>query len=462
MAKVWAVLMVLGVVLAGRAAAAADVGRRALEYAPAAVDNPLKGLVPYAGDVRERFPHSMEFNYLPLSAVVTGPGRYDWSPLERLLDPIAGRGHQAVFRVYLEYPGKASGVPAFLIEGGLKVHRYRVAESGRPVEYQTPDYADPKLRAVLTEFIAALGRKYDGDPRIGFVTAGLLGAWGEWHTYPRAELFASTAVQAEVMDAYEAAFKTTRVLLRYPAGEGSARLAPNARRGFGYHDDSFAWATLATGKPGDSWFYMTALAAAGPDAVDKWKTQPIGGEIRPEAWGVVFDAAPGVAAVQDFRACVEATHASWMLDSGMFRRKQDAERIRRAEAEVRRMGYEFHVPSVGIARPADGRLAVEVDVVNRGVAPFYYNWPVELGLIGPGGAVAKTYRGSGKITGLLPGEPPRTWAQTLDLSGVPAGAYRVALRVANPLPAGHPIRFANATQDADATGWLTLGDVVLK
>ena len=26
--------------------------------------------------------------------------------------------------------------------------------------------------------------RYDGDPRIGFVQLGLLGFWGEWHTYP--------------------------------------------------------------------------------------------------------------------------------------------------------------------------------------------------------------------------------------------------------------------------------------
>ena len=38
---------------------ASEPARRTLEYAPAPVDNPLKGLVPYAGDVRDRFPHSL-------------------------------------------------------------------------------------------------------------------------------------------------------------------------------------------------------------------------------------------------------------------------------------------------------------------------------------------------------------------------------------------------------------------
>jgi hypothetical protein len=40
---------------------------------------------------------------------------------------------------------------------------------------------------------------------------------------------------------------------------------------------------------------------------------------------------------------------------------------------------------------------------------------------------------------------------------LPAGDYRLLLRVVNPLPGGMPLRFANAGQDADRAGWLTLG-----
>jgi len=332
------------------------------------------------------------------------------------------------------------------------------------MDNQTPDYANPKLRAVLLRFIAALGRKYDGDPRLGFITAGLLGGWGEWHGMaPRYDLFAGKDLQAAVMDAYEAAFATTRILLRYPTGrEGPQHLAPNAKRRFGYHDDSFAWGTLDTGKPGDSWFFMTALKIAGGEALDKWKTQPIGGEIRPEAWGIVFDANPPRKEIQNFHECVEATHVSWLMDSGMFRQQPDAARSQRAEAEVRRMGYDFYVSAVTIAPAKDGKLPLKVELVNRGVAPFYYDWPVEFGLLGTGGRMTRTSAGSGKLTGLLPGDGPRTWDEALAVDGVVAGKYKLAMRVPNALSNGHPIRFANKTQDADAQGWLTLGEVLLK
>ncbi len=430
-----------------------------LEYAPAPIANPLKGLVPYAGDTNRNFPHSMEFNYVAFADLVKGYEEFDWQPLETLLNEIAGRGHQAVFRIYLEYPGKTNVIPKFLVEDGLRVHKYLNTNTQPfpPAKIETPDYEDPNLRKALKNFIAALGKKYDGDPRIGFITAGLLGTWGEWHTYPKEELFASKTVQAEVMDAYEAAFKITPILLRYPAGEKTWGKAPNANRPFGYHDDSFAWATLDTGKKADDWFYMPALKEAGQAALDKWKTQPIGGEIRPEAWGKVFDEKPGNKNIQDFRKCVDETHASWLMDSGMFEKKQSEKRKRRAEEEVRHMGYEFYVPAVTISTN-NKSLKVELELQNRGVAPFYYDWKAEYALIA-NGKLVKTFASTGKLTRLLPDNSNRKWLDELDLGGVPAGTYTLALRVPNPLPNGLPIRFANAAQDRHLDGWLSLTEI---
>ena len=445
------------------ALAGVGAGRKELAYAPAPPDNPLKGVVPYAdldAADRARFPHSLEFFYLPLSAVVVGPGRYDWAPLDRQLDAVAGRGHQAVFRVHLEYPGQPGGIPAYLVAGGLKVHKYTNTNTAPlpPAAVETPDYADPQLRACLRDFVGALGARYDGDRRIGFLTAGLLGTWGEWHTYPRDDLAPAKAVQAEVMDAYEAAFARTPVLLRYPAGPADPVYATNAGRRFGYHDDSFAWATLPTGRPADDWFFLAAVGRAGPAARAKWQTYPVGGEVRPEAWGKVHDAVPGDARVQDFGRCVAETHATWLMDSGLFAAGQPADRKPRAVAAVRRMGYEFHAAAVTTDRKPDGTVEVRLDLVNKGVAPFYADWRPEYALLGPGGTPVRSWPGGGRLDGLLPART-RTWADRLDPAGVPAGTYPLAVRVANPLPRGHPVRFANADQDKDAPGWLTVGAV---
>lgn len=436
-------------------ASLADELNLKLEYAPAPVDNPLKGLVPYQGDVRARFPHSLEFNYVPYSDIVKGYDEFNWGPLESMLDDIASRGHQAVIRIFLEYPGRESAIPRFLIADGLKVTKWQLDDGSRNY-VETPDYENKNLRSSLTTFIRAFGKKYDGDPRLGFITAGLLGHWGEWHTHPRADLFASKTVQQEVMAAYESSFKATHVLLRYPAGNNDA-IARNDDRDFGYHDDSFAWSTLDTGKRADSWFYMTKLRRAGAGAETKWKERVIGGEIRPEAWGSVFDENPRDKRIQNMRLCIEDTHVTWLMDSGMFEKQQSADRIRRAEESVRQMGYELYASAVKVGKVTDQHVSISLNVENRGVAPFYYNWQPEWGLL-KDNEPARVFPASGKLTEVLPDTVGVEWSDHLDLRGITSGTYDFAVRVANPLKSGKPVRFANKSQDP-VSGWLILGEI---
>ncbi|QEG01360.1 hypothetical protein Mal15_54360 [Stieleria maiorica] len=436
-----------------------------LQPAPSRIDNPLKGLVPYARPYPDRFPHSMEFSYLALSDLMMAEDRFDWQPLEELLDDIASRGNQAVVRVYLEYPGKDKGIPKYLIDGGLKLHTYLNTNTAPlpPKEITTPDYEDGRLRSALRAFIMAFGAKYDGDPRLAYITAGLLGTWGEWHTYPRTELWASKQTQSIVLDAYEAAFSSTPVLLRYPAGADHGYQAENTSRRFGYHDDSFAWATIDTGKPEDDWFYMPALKAAGREAIEKWKTHPIGGEIRPEVWGKIFDARehwPEQA--QSFRECVDQTHATWLMDTGMFREVAGPERLERAIREVRRMGYDFFVKRTEfLPNDSTGRCQIKLQLVNQGVAPFYADWPTEVAFIDDQGNIAQRSIAAGlSVRGRLPSSNPHRLTDSVDTSSL-SGNYTVLMRVVHPLPGGKPLRFANAAQDQTKSGWLTLGRVQL-
>ena len=426
-------------------------------YAPGPVDNPLKGFVPYSGQGRD-FPHSLEFDYLPLASLMTGPTNFDWAPMERLLDGVASRGCQSVFRIYLEYPRKPSGVPGYLLQAGLRQHVWTNANTQPipPALDHTPDYEDPRLLSALTSFIAALGARYDGDPRIGFVTAGLLGTWGEWHCYPHSEWFASKTVQAEVMEAYEAAFKKTPVLLRYPAGENDSAHAPNSGRKLGYHDDSFAWATLDTGRPGEEWFYLAALRQAGPAAMDRWRTAPIGGEIRPELWPCLWGQA-GCQEGQNFARSVRETHASWLLDSSTSHPLAPDAR-ERALAAARSLGYELQV--VQARADLRGRaLQVSVTITNRGVAPFYANWPVRIVAVGPDGreSVAALPFALNK---LLPAMTT-TQSVTLELATLASGELRILLGIPSPLKGGKPLRFANADADPLRPGWLTLGRIAV-
>jgi hypothetical protein len=396
----------------------------------------------------------MEFDYLPLSALMIDANEFDWQPLEALLDDITSRRHQTVFRIWLEYPGRTEGIPRYLERDGMKVTEWLNDNTAPfpPKKVRTPDYNDQRLRDGLKSFIAALGAKYDGDPRIGFITAGLLGTWGEWHTYPRGDLMASKEVQTEIMDAYERAFSITPILLRYPAGEQSWAHAPNHNRPLGYHDDSFAWATLDTGRKEDDWFFVPALVSAGPEAVNKWKTQPIGGEIRPEIWGQIFDDHPEHAQAQDFAESVQKTHVSWLMDTGMFREDADEKRKANAIGQVQRMGYEFHIVSAESRPQSSGGVLITIRIRNTGVAPFYYPWQVELAPI-DGSQVGKPIAVDWAILGLLPDDAPRTWQVELTAAQADAATDGFALRIANPLANGLPLRFANEYPETSPAGW---------
>jgi hypothetical protein len=440
----------------------ASVGLHALAFAdvvelapgPSPADNPLKGLVPYSAPGEGVFPHSLEFDYLRLADLMKGPETFDWQKLDKLLDDVASRGNQTIFRVWIEYPGQDSALPDFLREAGVKVTTWRNPDEGTACH--TPDYEDERLVSAIESFIAALGQRYDGDPRVGCITAGLLGSWGEWHTYPREDLFASVETQERVLAAYENAFRKTHVLLRYPVGNDRDDLAPNAERPFGYHDDSFAWGTLDTGRESDSWFFVPSLKAAGDAAMQKWRTQPIGGEVRPEVWGQIHDAEPRHRQAQDFITCVEETHVSWLMESGLFENAPDAERHARATAHVQRMGYDFHVRTADVRRE-EQYVEIDLSVVNQGVAPFYQDWRMELAALDAEGRVVKVYPVDWKLTELLPGDA-RAWATKLEIADSLEG-HVLALRVVHPLPNGKPLRFANADQDRHAFGWLSIGAV---
>ncbi|HXT42264.1 MAG TPA: DUF4832 domain-containing protein [Candidatus Angelobacter sp.] len=451
------ILAAFAALLAAARAFTGEVGNTAsaLSYAPAPSDNPLKGFVPYLR-ADESFPHSMEWDYTKLSDVMTGPTNFNWEPFERKLNAAASRGHQFFARFYLEWPGKKTGVPQYLVDAGLPMRRWTNTNTQPfpPAVDQTPDYEDPQLRAALTNFIHALGRKYDGDPRLGFIGLGLLGTWGEWHNHPHSSWFASKTVQREVMDAYEAAFKRTKLVARYPAGTNDPAYADNSQRAIGYHDDSFAWATLHTGKKPDGWFFETRLRSA--NALDKWRTQAIGGEVRPEVWKCLFDEPSCAPKGQEFERCVVVTHASWLCNEGVFRGKIQGAARERAIRAVQQMGYELHVAGAVIS-VANGKLDVSLTVTNTGVAPFYYDWPVELGALDAEGNLASTWKTDWKLTAIQPDEPAARWRITTNAAALKPGTHQLLLCVPNPLPGGPPLRFANQNQNQHLAGWLTVG-----
>lgn len=144
------------------------------------LNNPLKGWCPYtnAGDIHQ--PYSMVFQYVSWRDLEPVKGEYRFEEWEKKWGVASAKGKHIVFRVYIDYPSRPSGLPEWLRKAGVAETAYTDYGGGK-----SPDYDDERMIAGCERLIAALGKRYNSHPRVAFIELGLLGFWGEWHTYPR-------------------------------------------------------------------------------------------------------------------------------------------------------------------------------------------------------------------------------------------------------------------------------------
>ncbi|MBN1330336.1 MAG: hypothetical protein JXA54_12755 [Candidatus Heimdallarchaeota archaeon] len=390
-------------------------------------ENPLRGFFPYIGEQYDSFPYSMEYFYVPLKEVMDDFGSYTFDlTLEPNLDEVTSRGHQTIFRVYLDYPDEPTGIPDFLLNG---LTTYSYSDYGGGI---CPDYTNETLISTLEFFITELGRQYDGDVRIGFIELGLLGFWGEWHTYPHEEWFPNEEIQNRILYAYEKAFNKTRIVVRYPTGDSSLL-------NIGYHDDSFAYETIGT----DEWVFYNLLVADGEE--EKWKVEPIGGEVYPDIQKDLWDDFPPKD-VQNFTMCVEYTHVSWLLNEDQFSAFFANRKIERARAAALKMGYQYYLPQA-VAYETNTSLEISVQLTNVGNAPFYYPITLKVGIDDDFSPIVGHIMESPNIT-LLPGEI-ETYNLSIPLIQI-TNASAVMFKLDSPMVI-QPIFFANNETKFDGT-----------
>ncbi|PAE07501.1 hypothetical protein CHI12_10690 [Terribacillus saccharophilus] len=463
-----------------------------LNYTAAPIDNPLKGFLPFSESAEWRIdnqmPYSMEYFYIPLNEIMTNFNEFDWSKLESNIDDVASRGNQAIFRVYLDYPNRSSGIPQFLLDLGLETKDYSYNSNGGPEGTSvSPDYDDENLNTALHQFIEALGDRYDGDPRIGFIQAGLVGFWGEWHTYPQdgstpagdwdGELaehedgratnwMPNLANQAAIVQEFDDSFDETKILARYPSEF-------NRDLNIGYHDDSFAFQTLPASLGGEDWHFVGRLQDN--QVMDKWKVEPIGGEMRPEIQIDMWDNDPPQyigepiegAQGEDYYKSLELTHASWLKIQEVFQTSLEGEALDRAREGSRSLGYEYFVPT-GYVHAANGRLQAAIEIQNTGVAPFYYDWKVEIAARDKNGNI-KERATDWDVSNVLPDDEETEdnkgtlleWST--DTSELSEGSYDMLVRVVNPLSEinSNAKKFHFANEEQEDNGWLKIGEIEL-
>ena len=147
----------------------------------------MKGFASFYGKADQD--SSLEYIGVKFNEIYTyenGVGALDKAEFDRMLEKVAGRGHNAIVRIYMLNPGHVSSEDTGLylpdelydqLKASGDIYSNRVAEG--LLEY--PDFNSEKLIRCMTEFIELFGRSYDGNPAIAVIQMGLYGSWGEWN-----------------------------------------------------------------------------------------------------------------------------------------------------------------------------------------------------------------------------------------------------------------------------------------
>ncbi len=423
-----------------------------LQYQTQTNASPLKGL-----EIDYEKNNTFIWRYLSLRSVMIGPNEFDWSSFETSLEKTSSQGRHQIIRPVLDLYSPQHHLPSFLTNQPRATYLIESPQTffGYPKGGIVPVYSNANMRAAITNFITVFAAKYDGDPRIGFIEVGLIGTWGEWWNINMSrwpQTLVPPELTREVLELYQSQFKQTKILARWPDKDFS-------HYSFGYHDDWFAfWKNPGT-------FYKR-LTNSGPAAVNRWKTEPVGARLHPEFCD--YDRGPLYlkedVSVERFIQLIQRQHVSWIRlpypDSlKMIQRVRPPyyAAITNLIVAAQRTGYELYCSRSDWHQNGKS-LNLSVTITNTGVAPFYYPWKMELGLV-QGGQPQKSWSTSWDIRRVIPGEGSVQYDITIDDFPFPPKQGKLALRIVNPLPKGYLLRFANKTQDADLDGWLTLGEI---
>lgn len=302
---------------------------------------------------------SLEFSYMLFNDIVADSGQYDWSAAETILNAIASRGHQAIFRFRYVYPGWETSVPNYIKD--LPDYNETIGES-EGHETHFPDWTHPELRRFTLEFYTKFAEKYDNDPRLAFIQVGF-GLWGEYHIYDGPfELgvtFPSKAFQEEFFYHLDETFDNIPWSISIDAADNTYSPFEDKPEllelKFGNFDDSFMHQNHS-GYNESSWNFFDRI---------RYKESPAGGEFsyysNYDQQHVLDIEGPYGTPWEDF---AKAFHITYMIGNDQPR-YQTMERIEEASKVT---GYKFKIDRI-----QTGTDTSIFEIQNFGVAPFYYD-----------------------------------------------------------------------------------------
>ena len=355
----------------------------------AALDNPGMGWVFHyydnsiqrygsrlaASDTVDDFP-GLTVVYLRLAWAYLEPeeGHFNWSVVDTPAQRWIARGKKVALRFTTSETGQTYATPEWVRKAGAQgtftKNRQVVTEGG----VWEPNFDDAVFLEKLEGFMAAAGRRYDGNPSIAFVDVGTMGVWGEGHsfattlkTYPAATVF-------KHVDLHLKYFKHTLLAINddFAGPEAGDQPEPNAtgmrapgdparvtygfEKGLTLRDDSI----LVQAGP-RAYFHANMAKAVWRDRPVILESEHYGSSLKRGAWQ---DGSRYLDAIEDYHASYASIH--WWPREFLQDNRALIDRINR------RLGYRIQLVEASwpTSAAANSAFALTARWRNAGVAPF--------------------------------------------------------------------------------------------
>lgn len=302
---------------------------------------------------------------VPWSFLEPREGEFNWALFDTPAQRWIAKGKKIAIRVSCCESWLRWATPKWVADAGAKGIEFEFGKgprSGAPL--WDPDYLDPVFLEKLDRFLAALARRYDGNPNVAFIDVGSFGMWGEGHTGFSSRLNEEqtlTVVKRHV-DLHVKHFKRTLLCISDDVAGSWKRPGPYPAmdyalsKGVTMRDDS-----ILVQPPPKSWFHDDMAQAFWPKLPVILEHEHYGSSKKRNAWsGDLL-----LKSIEDYHASYMSIH--WWPRELLADNKETVARINR------RLGYRLQLRE--IRWPASLSLgapfAVETRWANAGVAPCY-------------------------------------------------------------------------------------------
>jgi hypothetical protein len=360
-------------------------------------------------------------------------GKYDFGPIDKAIAQAERENRRFAFRIRAMVHRQGLAVPDYLISSMAQGWWGDADNNGNSDTY-IPDWNDPFFRERLAKLAAALGERYNGDPRIAWVDVGMYGNWGEWHMWPFLDAYPhasgaqkpSEAGKRAIIDAMARAFPDTQLIMGSEEPEAliyALRTYPQ----MGWRRDSLGDVLFTTSA---GWRKLSQNPEHWKLVTERWKSAPIISEfISPDDQRDpdVYQLALAQATEYHVSLISNGNTLSW---GGLGRAGRES-----MLALAKAVGYRYELQQLTVPATltAGKPFAIITEWDNAGNAPTYEQWKIRYELRDTSGVVRWQQESALDLRTVMPETEQISVVDSLTLSSdLRPGTYTLAIRVEDP------------------------------